>query len=187
MFRAFSRPNLYIASEATPREGTRPTRPCRPGPPTRRRGLMASCITIRNRLTTLQFELLQSQDGESEGATLPILMLLRSFQAADASNPVNSLHSQEALLGHSGVSTTQSYRGRQGASVPTAIKLAALNSGRERPAPCQSLSGQRRHEALAERKPVRSSEFSLASISVDQRSPKYAVLQHWPAWNAHLR
>jgi len=35
---------LYIKSQVPPREGTRPTIPCRPGPLTRRLGLMTFCI-----------------------------------------------------------------------------------------------------------------------------------------------
>ena len=34
----------YITPKVTPREGTRPTTPCRPGLLTRRRGFMSSCI-----------------------------------------------------------------------------------------------------------------------------------------------
>jgi hypothetical protein len=36
---------LSTTTEATPREGTRLAPPCRPGPPTRRSGLMRSCLS----------------------------------------------------------------------------------------------------------------------------------------------
>src|ERR1051325_9581013 len=42
----FNRKSLFCtASKMMPREGTRPTTSCRPGPPPRRRGLMSSCMT----------------------------------------------------------------------------------------------------------------------------------------------
>jgi outer membrane protein assembly factor BamB len=40
---------LYTTTKVTPREDTRPTRPCRPSPPTRRGGLMTSWIARRSR------------------------------------------------------------------------------------------------------------------------------------------
>src|SRR2546423_6637407 len=45
-----------MTPEVRPREGTRPTRPCRPGPLTRRRGFMSSCIVCSAIMTapTLQ-------------------------------------------------------------------------------------------------------------------------------------
>src|SRR5438874_7034105 len=36
--------SLYMTPIVPPREGTRPTTSCRPGPLTRRRGFMSSCI-----------------------------------------------------------------------------------------------------------------------------------------------
>ena len=37
---------LYITPKVPPREGTRPTTSCRPGPLTRRRGFMSSCLAV---------------------------------------------------------------------------------------------------------------------------------------------
>src|SRR5438034_11517223 len=42
------RPFLYMTPKVPPREGTRPTTSCRPGPLTRRRGFMSSGIARRS-------------------------------------------------------------------------------------------------------------------------------------------
>ena len=42
----FERVKLYTTPKVPPREGTRPTTSCRPGPLTRRRGFMSSCIKL---------------------------------------------------------------------------------------------------------------------------------------------
>src|SRR5438552_542189 len=47
---------LYMTSKVSPREGMRPTAFCRPGPLTRRRGFMSSCIEQKF------FSIMQSQE-----------------------------------------------------------------------------------------------------------------------------
>src|SRR5438046_1115326 len=47
----------YMTPKVPPREGTRPTTPCRPGPLTRRRGFMSSCIVCTAIMTAPPLQL----------------------------------------------------------------------------------------------------------------------------------
>src|SRR5437773_3868071 len=60
-------PVLYMTPKVPPREGTRPTTPCSPGPLTRRRGFMSSCIACLASCTVLGL----GARAAEEAASLP--------------------------------------------------------------------------------------------------------------------
>ena len=88
-------PELYSTPEVTPREGTRPTTPCRPGPLTRRCELMSLCIDPHCFKTS---EAVPGGKSDVIAAFLAMMKICWSKQSSiQASEPMKKANQGEGL------------------------------------------------------------------------------------------
>ena len=80
----------YIAPEVPPREDTRPTRPCRPGPPTRRRRLKTLSIGlfVLVMLAGYQSGALERDHGAPLAITSAAQVKFETVKLAPADSPI---------------------------------------------------------------------------------------------------
>ena len=91
---------MYTTSEVSPRGGTRPTSPCRPGPPTRRRGFMTLCIVraLALLLATAEHQAFAAENAKISGVIDGIWRWTFTMPDGTTSRPKLTLMTEDGKL-----------------------------------------------------------------------------------------